>query len=182
MQYSRPWPHFVFDNFLSKESIQKLQALLHHSENNFHQDEDDEMKINYKFLPDLELAKYFLGPEFKTFLEKVTGFSLHLNQKSLVQLRMMTAESPAMPPHVDNQDEKSLVCILYVSPDWEEKYGGELCLMTDKIESPLSKKSKIIAPISNRMVLFLSEDSHWHSVMPVKNWIRYSIIMEWIIT
>lgn len=181
MQHLTPWPHFLFDNFLSEEIFSNLQTLLAQHKANFHQDDDDEMKINYKFLPDLELAKYFLSQEFKLFLEKTTGLSLTLNQKSLVQLRMMHSESPAMPPHIDNQEQKSLVCILYVSPNWKKGNGGELCLLTDQTDTPFSQKSKIIEPVSNRMVMFLSEDSHWHSVMSVNNWTRYSIIMEWLI-
>ncbi|WP_413575674.1 2OG-Fe(II) oxygenase [Bdellovibrio sp. HCB290] len=181
MHYLKPWPHFIFDNFLPDESLKRLQSLLPEHQNDFRQDDDDDMEIRYKFLPDLDLAKYFLGSEFRAFLEKTTGLSLKLNEKSLVQLRVMTPDSPAMPAHVDNQDQKSLVCILYVSPDWKEEYGGEICLLKEKSKGPLSSTSKVIAPITNRMVLFCSEDSHWHSVKKVNQWLRYSIIMEWLI-
>lgn len=181
MHYSNPWNHIVIDDFLSQEQLIRLQKILPQQTNYFRQDEDDEMEINYQFLPDIELAKYFLRPEFKSFLEKTTGYSLKLNLNSLVQLRMMTPDSPPMPPHVDNQDERSVVCILYVSPNWTKDSGGELCLLAKKEDDPRLETSKIIEPIENRMVLFCSEDSHWHSVMAVKNWIRHSIIMEWII-
>lgn len=181
MKYLKPWPHFVFDNFLPEDRLRKLQAVLADHQDGFRQDEDDEMQIRYKFLPDLELAKYFLSTEFKSFLEKTTGHSLRIDENSLVQLRMMTPKSPAMPAHVDNQDEKSVVCILYVSPEWKKEYGGELCLLEEKSAEPFSVNSKVIEPINNRMILFCSEDSHWHSVSSVNNWIRHSIIMEWII-
>ncbi|UYL09009.1 2OG-Fe(II) oxygenase [Bdellovibrio sp. SKB1291214] len=181
MQHLTPWPHFIFDDFLPDESLKRLQAILPEHQNGFRQDDDDDMEIRYKFLPDLPLAKYFLGPEFKAFLQTTTGLSLRINEKSLVQLRVMTPDSPPMPAHVDNQEQKSLVCLLYVSPDWKEEYGGELCLLENKSALEQSSSSKLIAPLSNRMVLFCSEDSYWHSVKQVNHWLRYSIIMEWII-
>jgi Rps23 Pro-64 3,4-dihydroxylase Tpa1-like proline 4-hydroxylase len=181
MEYSYPWNHFLFDNFLSEDRLKALQSLLGQHKSDFRMEDDDELQINYKFLPDIELAKYFLSSNFKSFLETTTGLSLTLNPKSLVQLRLMTSESPAFPCHVDNQDEKSLVCIMYVSPDWRPEFGGELILHLDKESNPTGPDSKVISPIGNRMILFRSEDTHWHSVNSVKNWLRYSIIMEWII-
>gem|GEM_PF-3778107 len=95
-------------------------------------------------------------------------------------MRLMTPDSPAFVPHVDEQDEKSLVCIFYLS-DWTLGKGGELNLLKDKESDPNGPTSKIIEPKANRMVLFFSEDTHWHSVNRTQNWYRYSIISEWIV-
>lgn len=182
MEHSFPWPHFIFDNFLSAEQLQSLQASISANPRNFVVDEEDDLQLQYKFLPDLELAKYLLGPEFKSFLETTTGLSLSINPTGLVQLRRMDENSPAFPVHVDNQDEKSLVCILYVSPDWRNHNGGELVLHAAQDADPAGPQSKIVEPLTNRMILFRSEETHWHSVNSVRNWIRYSVLMEWIIS
>lgn len=182
MEYSHPWNHLILDDFLSPEDLARVQQILPKHREGFLIEEDDEQKINYKFLPDLKLAKYFISSDFKDFLQNLTGLNLRLNPKSLVQLRLMTPDSPAFPPHVDSQDEKSLVYILYISPNWNSQCGGELNLHLHKDSHPYGAESKIVEPLENRMILFRSEDYHWHSVSKVRNWLRYSVIMEWIIT
>lgn len=182
MQYSFPWNHFIFDNFLPAEDLARVQGLLKNQTEGFLKEEDDELQINYKFLPDLELAKYFLSPSFKSFLESTSGLRLTLNPQSLIQMRRMTPESPYFPVHIDTQEIKSLVCLLYLSPEWTAGCGGELILHQEKSSDPAGPFSKILEPRANRMILFRSEDCHWHSVNKVHNWLRYSIIMEWFIS
>lgn len=182
MENSYPWKHFVFNDFLPANDLVRIQQSLKNHRDGFLIEDDDELEINYKFLPDLSLAKYFLSADFRDFLEKTTGLSLTLNPTSLVQLRMMTPQSPYFPSHVDSQDVKSLVCLLYLSPDWTPANGGELVLHAQKDSDPLGPYSKVIEPLANRLVLFCSEDHHWHSVNKVQDWIRYSIIMEWFIS
>lgn len=175
-----PWTHWQIDNFLPKAIFEKTQKSLCFPQGEFRKRPDDEADINYMFVPDLELAKFFLDDDFKKFLEALTGEQLSIHENSLVQLRKMDANSPSFPIHIDSQDERSLVCLLYVSPEWQSGFGGELCLFTEEQPSPHCPPKKTIAPIANRMVLFFSDDTHWHGVNKVSNWIRYSVISEWI--
>ncbi|MFS4460703.1 2OG-Fe(II) oxygenase [Bdellovibrio sp. HCB2-146] len=177
-KFQKPWDHYVIENFLPHDEFAQVQKALCKVEDGFHQRDDDPFELNFKFLPNLDLAKFFLSPDFQKFLERTTGKNLEIYPGGLVQLRLMTPESPAMPPHVDDQDERSLVCLWYLS-DWMEGRGGELNLLTSKTGHP--SEGKIIAPVANRMVLFFSDDCNWHSVNKVENWKRYSVISEWIV-
>lgn len=175
--HESPWKHWQIDNFLPSEYFSSFQKKLCSFQGDFLKREDDEADINYLFLPDLTLAKFFIGDDFKTFLEKITEETLGIHEGGLVQLRKMDASSPAFPIHIDSQDERSLVCLYYISPNWHPGHGGELCLY--KTED--SESEVIIPPIANRMVLFFSDDTHWHSVNKVSDWTRYCIVSEWIV-
>lgn len=171
-----PWPYWQIDDFLDEKDFTLVQKNLCAIRKGFLKRDDDEADINYMFLPDLNLAKFFLSDDFKGFLQKITGEALRIYEKSLVQLRVMDKESPAFPIHIDSQDEPSLVCLYYISSKWQPGCGGELCLH----ESEDSQPSQIIEPMANRLVLFFSDATHWHSVNKVNEWVRYSVISEWI--
>jgi Rps23 Pro-64 3,4-dihydroxylase Tpa1-like proline 4-hydroxylase len=147
----------------------------------FLQRDDDEAQINYIFLPDVNLASFFLSEAFNEFLEEVTGQSLSIYQESLVQLRKMTPASPEFPIHIDSQDKRSLVCLFYISEDWRQGCGGELCLFEREDQNSKKLPDQIISPMANRMVLFFSDDNHWHSVNKVHAWTRYCVVSEWIV-
>jgi Rps23 Pro-64 3,4-dihydroxylase Tpa1-like proline 4-hydroxylase len=175
-----PWTHYVIDNFLPQKMFNKIQKSLCAVSDGYKKRDNDLFDLNYMFLPDLNLAKLFLSADFKTFLESVTGEKLEIYEGSLVQLRLMTPNSPAMPPHVDDQDQRSLVCLWYLA-DWVRESGGELNLLKSESSLATDPSSKIIEPVANRMVLFFSDDTNWHSVNKVHNWNRYSVISEWLV-
>lgn len=180
-QFKTPWKHFVIDNFLPNKEFKKVQKHLCSVVDGYQKRENDSFDLNFMFVPDLNLAKLFLSDEFKKFLEEIVQKKLEIYEEGLVQLRMMTPDSPAMPPHIDDQEDgRSLVCIYYLSPNWQSENGGELLLHQDSIKTQ-KNESKVIQPLENRMVLFFADDTNWHSVTKVKDWNRYSIISEWIV-
>lgn len=177
-----PWKHYVIDNFLPQNDFKRFQKELCSVKKGYHKRENDEFDLNFMFLPNLELAKFFLGKKFKNYLEKTTKTKLELYEKGLIQLRKMDHKSPAFKPHVDNQkNERSLVCLYYISPNWISDKGGELVLHRSKKCKWNGKFSKVVEPIENRMVLFFADNNNWHSVRKIKDWQRYSIISEWIV-
>ncbi|UOF01380.1 2OG-Fe(II) oxygenase [Bdellovibrio reynosensis] len=179
-KYDNPWSYYVIDNFLPSESFKKLQQQLCAVDAGFEKQDDDIFQINFMFLPDLTLAKFFIGEAFQEFLQRVTQKSLEISDTGLVQLRRMTPNSPAMPPHIDAADERSLVCIYYLSPNWHPQCGGELLLHPDNLR--ISRQEAVaIEPLANRMVLFFTDNTNWHSVVKVNNWNRYSVLSEWIV-
>jgi len=179
-KFNQPWDHYIIDNFLPRNQFAKMQQDVCEAQHRFSKIENDPFDLNYMFLPQLDLAKFFLRSEFREFLEKITGNKLEIYQKGLVQLRLMTPSSPPMTPHVDDQAELSLVCLWYLS-NWSENKGGELNLLKSECSLPSDVSSKVIEPKANRMVLFFSKDTHWHSVNKVKLGNRYSVISEWIV-
>jgi len=178
-RHEAPWEHYVIDNFFSLGDFKKIQKSLCTVKEGYQKRDNDVFDLNFMLVPDFNLLRFFLSGEFQQFLEILTQSQLELYEKGLVQLRLMTPESPAFKPHVDDQDERSLVCLFYLSPDWEPKKGGELILHKNEKAEP--DESKVLSPMPNRMVLFFSDDTNWHSVNRVYDWNRYSIISEWIV-
>lgn len=65
--------------------------------------------------------------------------------------------------HVDrfqHDDSRTISSVLYLNPDWKPEHGGELRLHLDE-------QYRDIAPVANRLVLFVSADI-WHEVLPTK--------------
>ncbi len=63
--------------------------------------------------------------------------------------------------HLDqfqNSNQRIISSVLYLNPDWQKHHGGELRLH-------LAGAQVDVAPIANRMVLFMSADI-WHEVLP----------------
>ena len=78
-------------------------------------------------------------------------------------------QSQFLNPHLDNSHDKDrgkwrvLNLLYYISPDWQQKFGGNLELW------PGGMKAKQITILSkfNRLVVMATHQSSWHSVSPV---------------
>lgn len=171
-----PWTHYVLDNFIEEKAFKRMQKTLLSKKHKFSIADEDPYSVQFALLRYLPLAKVFYSLEFKTLLETFTKTSLSLKTSNYVQLRYMNLDSPALPVHIDTDVGKAIIAIYYLSPDWVEGLGGELCLYESKVGS---EKKVIINPIENRLVLFLSDQSSWHSVEKVQNWERYSVLSTW---
>ena len=174
----RPWPHFIIDNALPTKHIKRLEKVLN-IDRTFKIIPDDPEEIQHIALPDMPLARYLLSQKFKNYLENLCGESLKIYEHSALQLRRMTPESPEFPAHVDFIDERALIMLLYLSPNWDSSKGGELILQAAEESNPDTDLS--ISPLQNRMVLFFNDTHHWHSVRKVHNWNRYLVMAEWIV-
>ena len=71
-------------------------------------------------------------------------------------------------PHIDNSHDikrinyRRLNLLYYVSPQWQEEYGGNLQLWDSRCVTPLT-----ITSFFNRLVVMETNKSSWHSVTPV---------------
>jgi Rps23 Pro-64 3,4-dihydroxylase Tpa1-like proline 4-hydroxylase len=74
-------------------------------------------------------------------------------------------------PHLDNSHDKdqdlyrALNLLYYVTPDWQEEYGGNLELWDDGPRG----EPRTIASRFNRLVIMLTHDCSWHSVSEVRH-------------
>lgn len=72
-------------------------------------------------------------------------------------------------PHLDNSHEKNrkkwrvLNLLYYISPEWENIYGGNLEVWPDG----LKKQQITIDSLFNRLVVMATHGSSWHSVSPI---------------
>ncbi len=73
-------------------------------------------------------------------------------------------------PHLDNSHNKDrqlwrvLNLLYYVSPAWQEEYGGHLELWPDGPQ----KKPEVIPAFFNRLAVMATHNFSWHSVSPVR--------------
>ena len=88
--------------------------------------------------------------------------TLRLTALDTCKLQLNDGQGGCFPLHFDTTAETSqrrLTCILYLSPDWRESDGGELCLFP----FPLDKRQ--LSPFEGRLVLFPSV-TLLHRVLP----------------
>lgn len=81
----------------------------------------------------------------------------------------MMGDKQFLNPHLDNSHDKDrnkwrvLNLLFYVTPDWEENFGGNLEIWPDG----LSKKQITIHSKYNRLAVMATHDCSWHSVSPI---------------
>lgn len=177
----QPWPHYVCDDFLERSHFSRIQKHILETDYKFRILEDDPQELQHAALAEISAMTHFLSPEFRNRLETLAGCKFTLRKSGAIQLRRMTPASPAFPCHNDATDERSLVMLYYVSPDWRPNCGGELVLHSSETSTEDDSTSKWVAPLENRAVLFFSEKTNWHSVRPVCGWTRYLILAEWLV-
>lgn len=179
--HSHPWPHFVIDEFLPSKEFTRLQKRILERPHEYLMREDDPEQLQFTTLPDLRFFKFLLSPEVQSFFEELINSRLELYRPGAIQLRRMTPESPAFPPHYDLIDQRSMIMLYYLAPGWSPEKGGELQLLKSEDTDPKSNDAVRLGPLENRMVLFLSDSENWHAVSSVSNWTRYVVMAEWIL-
>jgi hypothetical protein len=173
-----PWKHFVLDNFIEEKPFKRMQKTLLSKKHRFTIADEDPYEVKFALLRYLPLAKVFYSKDFKYLLEKLSNTSLALKTENMVQLRYMNQDSPALPIHIDTAVGQVVIAIYYLSPNWTEDLGGHLYLHTSKINEDESKRVDI-KPVENRLFVFMSDNTTWHSVKKVGDWERYCVLSTW---
>lgn len=103
------------------------------------------------------------------YLDEMNTLRLLLNQQLFLGLKSgehhfaAYAKDAFYQKHVDrfrDDDSRTISSVLYLNPNWKAEHGGELRLQLDE-------QHHDIAPVANRLVLFISADI-WHEVLPTK--------------
>jgi Rps23 Pro-64 3,4-dihydroxylase Tpa1-like proline 4-hydroxylase len=181
VRHSHPWPHFVLDGLIEAQDFLDIQKVISENQFEYQTEAGDPAELQFRLLPDLALAEFFLSPQFRSILEQLTGSKLSLNKKGAIQLRRMTPESPEFRPHHDSSGSASWAMLFYLAPHWNPQCGGELILHREQDSCPMGSHSKWIEPLANRLVIFKTTETNWHSVRRVQGWNRYVIVAEWLI-
>ncbi|WP_440224623.1 2OG-Fe(II) oxygenase [Dokdonella sp. MW10] len=171
-----PYPHVVIDDFLEADAAASIAA-------SFPQPADDvgwdyygaehfEVKMGSsreeRFPAHLRQAIHDMNSGvFVRFLEALTGIDHLLPDPHLVGGGIhLTRAGGHLGIHADFnwherlQAHRRLNVLIYVTPDWQEAYGGELELW-DKGAKALARR---VEPVFNRAVVFstLSDSFHGH--------------------
>lgn len=103
------------------------------------------------------------------YLDEMNKLRLLLNEQLFSGLKSsenhfaVYASGTYYQKHVDrfrDDDSRLISSVLYLNPDWKPEHGGELRLH-------LTTQHHDIAPLANRLVLFISADI-WHEVLPTQ--------------
>ena len=176
-EFANPFSHLIIDDFLEKEFAIQIAK-------EFPQFNDPSWKIynNPLEIKKLQnhwdmfgvntyrLISYLNSREFIDKLECLTNCSLYpdigLNGGGLHTHK----SGGKLNTHLDYSIhpklglERRLNLILYITPNWQEKWGGALGLWNSDIAGKPDKLVKSIVPKFNRAVLFDTTQHSWHGL------------------
>lgn len=174
--YDDPFPHFIIDDFVDVEIAKKLseEFIPFDSKEWFVYDSPLEVKkaLNdwYHFPPETyQFFQYLNSPEFLNSLIDLTGIDLvpdhglhgagwHIQGNGG---KLNVHQDYSLHPKLDLQRKFNL--IYYLTPDWEEQWGGNLELWSHDDETNSPKECvKVLENKFNRVVLFDASQNSWH--------------------
>jgi Rps23 Pro-64 3,4-dihydroxylase Tpa1-like proline 4-hydroxylase len=179
----KPFSHIIIDNFLNNEVAQQVAKEFpnfeDHSWKIYNNAIEVKKLINHwdKFGPyTYQLFQYLNSQEFIEKIEPLTGCKLFpdfgLNGGGLHSHKC----GGKLNTHLDYSIhpklklERRINLLIYVTPNWEESWGGALGLwdQAPNNNAPGSLQ-KIIFPLFNRAVLFDTTQNSWHGLPePIK--------------
>jgi hypothetical protein len=112
-----------------------------------------EFRLSPNTLTYLKFRQTFQRPEFTEFFETLTGLPLGASDDFGVH-SMRTGDF--LRAHSDDNKNRRIALVIYLSPDWQPSYGGNLQVF-DKSGTPTE-----VVPSYNSMVVFdvLAETTH----------------------
>lgn len=106
----------------------------------------------------LKLRLFLSSIHFKTFIEKTT--SMTLGQITPVTVhRMQTGHF--LNNHDDRANQRRIAFILYLTPQWEIEYGGQLCIKDH------DNNEILFEPSFNSLLVFDVTNHNHHNVSPI---------------
>lgn len=173
-QTNEPFPHIVFDDFLPVGAADQLSC---------EYPSPDDSKKDFKFHSHEYGRRYFLEdvrqftPGLKLFSQAVTSRSFLLFLETLTGLKsllpdpyfmgggaVITPHGGFLKMHVDfNWNQKlqawrRINALFYLTPDWQEEWGGNLEFCDDDGQIPI----KSVCPFFNRLVVFNTTSKTYH--------------------
>ncbi len=171
-QKNTPYPHIIIDNFLKDDVARKVAESFPSLDSSFWFQYDNPIEKKFatddirKFPP--IIAKLIHVLNSKDFIEKIEklmgidslfsdpylhGGGLHCSRNGgKLDIHLDYSLHPKL------EMERRCNLILYLSPKWDEKWGGHFEMWNDNI----SKCEKRIAPKFNRAVIFNTDDISFH--------------------
>ena len=170
-QQGEPIPWITFDNFLPEELLKCVQEELNtipkHLWSEFTRSNSHMLACNnFKLAPIIrELALNFNSGEFLTWLEGITGQEKIIPDPHFIGAGLMRCYTGHnLKLHTDfNWNERlhlnrALSVILYLSPEWDESWGGQLEFWNFEKTECLHK----ITPKPNRLLMWNYDERFIH--------------------
>lgn len=131
-------------------------------------------------LPDLPpdwrlLVGYLVGPDYLAMIRKVLGLG---DIAMVIEVRISRYPRAGwMSRHTDRPD-KVFSHNIYLCPDWDPTWGGELALYDD---AHATEPARTVLPGAGNSIAFRRSDDSWHEVMPVAeaaSWPRCAVLVH----
>lgn len=173
---SKPFPHISLENFLTNSrALDCLREELDRAKWSTKATDLYSMKrttelINFDttVFPALKSFRRFLATKGREFMMKLTG--VELNERIDVA-GSCYEECDVLLPHDDRMEERKFAFILYLTPEWDEDWGGQLVLFnSDDKHYPTSVAKKIVPKYNNFVFFNINHEighTSWHCVEEV---------------
>jgi len=175
-----PFPHVVISDFFSPEVARRLLDDFPSFEERFALGEMGNVgrKAERKDVRDIseayrEVDDFLQTPEFLNLMSEITGIpDLLYDSEYHGGGTHENVDGASLYTHVDfNYHPKGwhrrLNLIVYLSPEWEEEWGGNLELHSDPWNPSTDRAKKVLTKF-NQAVLFETSEHSWHGFRPIK--------------
>ena len=180
---SNPFSHIIIDNFLVPEVITSIvnefPSFDSHSWDLYDNPLESKRTLNHYDRFGIETYRLFCYLNSRQFIEKLeiltkcdlyadfglNGGGLHSHKRGgKLNIHLDYSIHPKL------KQERRVNILIYVTPDWQESWGGSLGFWEhDKTKHAPGKLIKEIAPLFNRAVIFDTTQHSWHGLPDLIN-------------
>ena len=171
---AQPFRHAVLDGFLDAALCQRMLADFPCFEEQYARNEMGEVggkavRTNVREISEVyrELDRYLQTREFLDYVSTVTGIpDLLYDPDYIGGGTHENRDGQGLDQHVDfnfhpgTRWHRRLNLIVYLNPEWDESWGGNLQLQADPWQG--DTRGPTIAPLFNRAVIFETTERSWH--------------------
>lgn len=175
-----PFRHVVIDDFFDPELCRRLLCDFPNFEERYALNEMNEVggkavRMDVRDISDTYrgLDQYLQTPEFLDFVSTLTGIpDLLYDPEYVGGGTHENQDGQGLDQHVDfnfhpgTRWHRRLNLIVYLNPEWEDTWGGNLQLQADPWKAETHGPS--IAPLFNRAVVFETTERSWHGFSTIR--------------
>jgi hypothetical protein len=179
---AQPFRHLVVDGFLNPAYCQELirQFPAFDREHALNEFGEVGRKAVFQDLPQIGPAfqrfdRMLRSREFLAFLGEISGIPKLLYDAEYVGGGTHeNLDGQELDPHVDfnfhprTKYHRRLNLILFLNPDWEPEWGGNLELHRNPWLGPEQNTIQAVVPAANRCVLFETSEDSWHGFSRIR--------------
>ncbi|MGB5487395.1 MAG: 2OG-Fe(II) oxygenase, partial [Lysobacterales bacterium] len=173
---AEPFRHITIDNFLDMDFARALLDAFPAFEEELAVNENGEVggKAVHQKIATLgsawrKLDKLAQDEEFRALISDITGIpGLKFDPDYYGGGTHENRHGQSLNPHVDfnfhprTHQHRRMNLILYLSPEWEQEWGGSIQLHRDPYKPPSEDDIVTITPAFNRCVIFETNEYSWH--------------------
>jgi hypothetical protein len=177
---AQPFRHIVIDNFLEPSVCHGLLDHFPNFEDRYALNEMGEVggkavRMDVRDVADVyrEVDRYLQTSEFLDFVSVVTGIPDLLYDPDYVGGGTHeNREGQGLDQHVDfnfhpgTRWHRRLNLIVYLNPEWDAAWGGNLQLQADPWHG--DSRGPTVAPLFNRAVIFETTERSWHGFSTIR--------------